>query len=251
MTAVPDIPQHQPLTVVALNAFVSSTLKEGKGVRRLRVEPLLFLEVRPRTGVKPPTGSASWVLRYTFAGIKTSQGLGSFVMPEKQGKPEKEGIASQPKAKGSKSTGVSLASARDMAHTARSLLVGGVNPVQHKREGLQAAKNNHERTVQFAVEQWLAADTKKLTSPKYAAQKQRRLLEVLNYSDSKAKVRRLGGMPVALTTTENVTDSLGVLVSRGTHETARRVLSDLECRRRLNIDPPCRSNIDPGRVAGF
>jgi hypothetical protein len=23
------------------------------------------------------------------------------------------------------------------------------------------------------------------------------------------------------------------------------------CQRRLNIDPPCRSNIDPGRVAGF
>ena len=25
----------------------------------------------------------------------------------------------------------------------------------------------------------------------------------------------------------------------------------LYCQRRLNIDPPCRSNIDPGRVAGF
>ena len=24
-----------------------------------------------------------------------------------------------------------------------------------------------------------------------------------------------------------------------------------ECQRRLNIDPPCRSNFDPGRVAGF
>ena len=24
----------------------------------------------------------------------------------------------------------------------------------------------------------------------------------------------------------------------------------VECRRRLNIDPPCRSNSDPGRVAG-
>ncbi|MEY3125503.1 MAG: hypothetical protein RLZZ573_2023, partial [Pseudomonadota bacterium] len=27
--------------------------------------------------------------------------------------------------------------------------------------------------------------------------------------------------------------------------------SNLFCRRRLNIDPPCRSNIDPGRVASF
>ena len=28
-------------------------------------------------------------------------------------------------------------------------------------------------------------------------------------------------------------------------------ISVLTCQRRLNIDPPCRSNIDPGRVAGF
>ena len=26
---------------------------------------------------------------------------------------------------------------------------------------------------------------------------------------------------------------------------------DATCQRRLNIDPPCRSNIDPGRVAEF
>ena len=26
---------------------------------------------------------------------------------------------------------------------------------------------------------------------------------------------------------------------------------ELRCRRRLNVDPPCRSNIDPGRVANF
>ena len=28
-------------------------------------------------------------------------------------------------------------------------------------------------------------------------------------------------------------------------------IRDYACRRRLNIDPPCRSNIDPGRVAAF
>ena len=26
-------------------------------------------------------------------------------------------------------------------------------------------------------------------------------------------------------------------------------IDSLDCQRRLNIDPPCRSNIDPGRVA--
>ncbi len=29
------------------------------------------------------------------------------------------------------------------------------------------------------------------------------------------------------------------------------VFERVDCQRRLNIDPPCRSNIDPGRVAGF
>ena len=39
----------------------------------------------------------------------------------------------------------------------------------------------------------------------------------------------------------------------GKIEDARASTTDPEarCRRRLNIDPPCRSNIDPGRVAGF
>jgi integrase len=41
-------------------------------------------------------------------------------------------------------------------------------------------------------------------------------------------VRKLGEMSIALVTTENITDSLDVLLKRGTHETARRVLGDLE-----------------------
>ncbi len=28
-------------------------------------------------------------------------------------------------------------------------------------------------------------------------------------------------------------------------------ISEIECQRRLNIEPPCRSNIEPGRVASF
>lgn len=31
----------------------------------------------------------------------------------------------------------------------------------------------------------------------------------------------------------------------------QRIADLLGCQRRLNIDPPCRSNIDPGRVAEF
>lgn len=180
-----------------LRQFIAETVASGAAVRRLFVEQYLFLEVRTKTG------TASWVFRYTFAGAKSSQGFGKF-------------------------PGVGLAEAREKARHARELLVKGVSPIEAKRAGLQGAKLRHERTVSFAVEHWLQADTKKLTSSKYAAQKGRRLAEVLDFSDAKLRVRRLGSMPVATVTTENVTDSLDVLVSRGTHETARRVLSDLE-----------------------
>lgn len=195
MTTAKD--QNRHLTVSELTRFIADAMASGKKVRRLLVEQYLFLEVRALTG------GVSWVFRYSFAGVKSSQGFGKF-------------------------PGVGLAEAREKARHARELLTRGINPVEAKREGLQGAKLRHERTVEFAVEQWLAADTKKLTSPKYAAQKKRRLSEVLDYSDAKLRVRRLGGMPVANVSTENITDSLGVLVSRGTHETARRVLSDLE-----------------------
>ncbi len=193
--ALKDSTRH--LQVAELKQFIAETMTGGAAVRRLLVEQYLFLEVRTKTG------AASWVFRYSFAGVKSSQGFGKF-------------------------PGVGLAEAREKARHARELLVRGVSPIEAKRAGLQGAKLRHERTVLFAVAQWLAADTKKLTSPKYAAQKERRLREVLDFSDAKLKVRRLGGMPVATVTTENVTDSLAVLVSRGTHETARRVLSDLE-----------------------
>jgi hypothetical protein len=34
-------------------------------------------------------------------------------------------------------------------------------------------------------------------------------------------------------------------------KSAKSLGVDPDCPRRLNIDPPCRSNIDPGRVAAF
>ena len=190
-----------------LTRFISETKASGAAVRRLLVSQHLFLEVRTRT--VGGSGSASWVFRYSFAGGKSSKSVKCSL-----------GFGKYP--------GVGLAEAREKARHARELLVKGVSPIEAKRTGLQGAKQRHERTVFYAVEHWLAANTKKLTSPKYAAQKGRRLDEVLQYGDAKRKVRKLGGMPVATVSTENVTDSLDVLVRRGTHETARRVLSDLE-----------------------
>lgn len=185
------------LTTTELRQFVSDTLAGGSAVRRKLVEPMLYLEVRPATR------AASWVFRYTFAGKKTSQGFGKW-------------------------PGVGLKEAREKASAARVLLSRGVSPVESKRNNLEAEKQRQVRTVGAAVAEWLASDTKKLTSPKYAAQKARRLEEVLKFTHKGRKVHPLGQMPVTTVTTENVTDSLSVLVDRGTHETARRVLGDLE-----------------------
>jgi integrase len=185
------------LTTAELRQFVGDTLAGGAAVRRKLVEPMLFLEVRPATQ------AASWVFRYTFAGKKTSQGFGKW-------------------------PGVGLKEAREKASVARVLLSQGISPVESKRVNLEAERQRQVRTVGAAVAEWLASDAKKLTSPKYAAQKARRLDEVLTFTHKGRKVHALGQMPVTTVTTENVTDSLSVLVDRGTHETARRVLGDLE-----------------------
>lgn len=184
-------------TVAEIKEFVSKTLASGVSVARLLVEQSLYLEVRARTQ------SASWVFRYTYAGTKGSMGFGRW-------------------------PGAGLKEATDKAQHARTLISQGVSPIEAKRTGLQGAAERKLRTVDAAIAEWLTSDAKKLTSPKYAAQKARRIYEVTGYRDTASKVRKLGDMSVALVTTENVTDSLDVLVKRGTHETARRVLADLE-----------------------
>lgn len=186
--------------VSELEQFVRETLASEVAVKRLLVEQYLFLEVRARTQ------SASWVFRYSYGGKKASAGFGRF-------------------------PGVGLAEARRKAENARVLLTQGVNPVASKRANIATAKLHQQRTVAAAVSEWLASHTKRLTSDKYALQKRARLDDVLNYTKLDTKtthaVSALGLMPVAKVTTENVTDSLGVLTNRGAHETARRVLGDL------------------------
>ena len=186
--------------VSELEQFVRETLASGVGVRRLLVEQYLFLEVRARTQ------SASWVFRYSYGGVKASRGFGRF-------------------------PGVGLAEARKKAEAARLLLTEGVNPIESKRAHVGTAMLHKQRTVAAAVTEWLATNTKTLTSPKYAMQKKARLDDVLNYTKpangDAGAVYALGKMPVAKVTTENVTDSLAVLTDRAAHETARRVLGDL------------------------
>nr|WP_255429558.1 tyrosine-type recombinase/integrase [Ramlibacter albus] len=159
--------------------------------------------------VRPPV-SASWVFRYSIPGgkagkaTKNSMGLGPF-------------------------PGISLKEAKQTAEQLRGLLARGIDPVQYKRAGHEAAHAERARqahTVGAAVEAWLVQDTRKLTSPKYAAQKGRRLDDALDHSAGRAALR---GMPVAAVETADIAAALEVFTARKAPaiETARRVLQDL------------------------
>ena len=167
-------------------------------MRRLLVSQGLFLEVRARTQ------SASWVFRYSYVGVKASRGFGRW-------------------------PGVGLAEATKKAADARILLAKGVSPIEDKRRLLQAAKQRHTHTVADAVKQWLRGDAEKLTSHKYAAQKERRLLEVLTYKRP-PDVPPLGDMPVASVRTLDITGSMDVFIrdGRDARDTYRKVISDLK-----------------------
>ena len=211
---MPPIPKRDPakqLTTAELKQFVSDTLASGVSVRRLLVEQSLFLEARARTQ------SASWVFRYAYGGERS--GVKGVKGP--QGVRAAMGFGRWP--------GVGLAEAREKARHARELLSQGVNPVEAKRSGLQTAKQRHIHTVADAVKQWLKGDAEKLTSPKYAAQKERRLLEVLTYKRP-PDVSPLGDMPVASVRTLDITGSMDVFLRNGrdARDTYRKVISDLE-----------------------
>jgi integrase len=208
LTTSPRNDPTRTLTVSELKQFVSETLagsvtvrrrpaSQGT-VRRLLVSQGLFLEVRERTL------SASWVFRYSYEGVKASRGFGRW-------------------------PGVGLAEASRKAADARILLAKGVSPIEDKRRLLQAAKQRHTHTVADAVREWLKGDAENLTSPKYAAQKGRRLREVLAYRRP-PDVSPLGDMPVASVRTLDITGSMAVFLrdGRDARDTYRKVISDLE-----------------------
>ena len=190
------------ITVKGLEAFVKATIA-GDSVRRMRVSKALFLEARPATQ------SASWVLRFTVpvadpkpggpTSIKASKGYGSF--PD-----------------------VGLATARKMAEADLLLLNAGTNPTEHKRAGLKASLTRLNRSVRTALDEWFPVNVTTLTSDKYAAQKKRRLLQVLDYKPD--ALPALGQSPISTVSREDISRAIGALKS--TPETARRVIKDLE-----------------------
>jgi integrase len=181
-------------------------LPAGTLLKRLNVGDRLFLEVRkPVKGA----GGASWVLRYSYAGKKQSLGLGRYDPKATRGEGAK-----------------TLAQARAAAAEKLAEIDKGIQPVKAARE--RVAKDVADRaaraavgvrTVRKAVEQWHGSTMGKLTSPKYAGQRLRRLEEYLGH---------IGDKPVALLTVADVADTLTALGASGRAETFRRSSADLE-----------------------
>lgn len=195
--STPKLP-GQLLTATQLKQFVGETLGGAATVRRLLVSQGLFLEVRARTQ------SASWVFRYGFAGVKASMGFGRW-------------------------PGVGLKEASEKAAVAREMLARGVVPIDEKRRLLRAAKMQRAHTVEHAVALWLKESREVLTSEKYAAQKERRLREVLEYARA-PDVYPLGRMPVVSVKKIDVANSMAVYLQNGrdAKDTYRKVIVDLE-----------------------
>jgi hypothetical protein len=81
--------------------------------------PALFLDGQGLNLQIIPTGSKSWILRFTLNGKSRTMGLGAY---------------------GDGSSGISLAKARELAAEARSLLKSGVDPIGAREQAINAGR---------------------------------------------------------------------------------------------------------------
>ncbi len=201
------------ITVPALDESIRNPKmvdKDGKAIkgdiRRIKAGDRLFLEVRKALSAAP---QASWVLRYTHHGKKQSLGLGKYFP---------QGVAGL--------GGVTLAQARKAAKVKLLEIDQGVQPVKARRAAAKKQASEiaarvalESRTVRGAVEGWHESTKGKLTSPKYAGQRLRRLEEYLTH---------IGPIAVAALTVADVADTFTKLGARDRAETFRRSSADLE-----------------------
>ena len=203
------------ITFNELNKLILD-VPEGMAVpRRIRVGDRLFLEVR-RPGTEP--ARASWVLRYTHL-------IGADLVDPKKPKRKNHSLGLGrywPDGPGQ----VTLKEARLKAKAGLLEIDKGIHPVearkaQEKDQAEQKAARvaREKRTVRRAVEGWHEATKGKLTSPKYAAQRLRRLEEYLDV---------IGHISVAALCVADVADAFNKLGARDRAETFRRSSADLE-----------------------
>lgn len=214
------------VTVLQVDAWVKAS---PVGVRRYAVAQNLFLEVRRKTADSVP--ASSWVFRWRVAGRDQSFGLGRYVPAGGDGHgvklraalAEAEALRARIHS-GNADLAAERRAARLEAHNreAAALAVQKARAAEQTREAEKAA-----RTVQAACEEWHDKSAHKLSSPKYAAQRLRRLQDFFPH---------IGGVPVADLQTEQVSTAfdamLQAVAEKGAGhsgaETLRRSSADLE-----------------------
>jgi integrase len=214
------------ITVKQLDAWVRAA---PVGVRRFAVAQNLFLEVRRKAVDASP--SASWVFRWRFEGKDHSCGLGRYVPSGLKGQgvtllqASQEASALRGKIKaGNGDLGTERRAARDHARA-------DAEEARLRNVAIEAAAERAAakavQTVRAACDAWHSATAGKLTSPKYAAQRARRLQDYYSY---------IGDVPAADLKTEHVSSAFDAMLSEiagaglghSGAETLRRSSADLE-----------------------
>lgn len=258
------------ITVAQLDSWVKGS---PQGVRRYAVAQNLFLEVRRKAADSEP--AASWVMRWRADGNDRSAGLGRYIPS------------------GAEGVGVKLADVTQAANALRVKIKTGSGDLAADRriareesklkehaakqaaralaEEDRRAKIKAAQTVEAACNEWHSRSAGKLTSPKYEAQRLRRLQDFFPH---------IGCIPVADLKTEQVSGAFDAMLEavegRGLGhsgvETLRRSSADLEkawayaagkgwCEgtnpvttARANLDKPKvvgRRHFDPAKLADF
>ena len=129
---------------------------------------------------------------------------------------------------------VTLAEARVLREAARKLLAQGVDPNVAKQEKKAVRLEASLNTFKIVAQEWLGKSKNERMDSTHA--------KVTNWLE-KDVYPFIGKMPISSIGPRDVLGALRHMEGRGALDSVQR------CQRRLNIDPPCRSNIDPGRVA--
>ena len=191
-------------------------------------------------------GARSWVLRTMVGDKRRHMGLGGF--PD-----------------------VPLAHAKEKARKARHDIEAGIDPIFQRKAVASAlrAQQATEKTFEQAAQGYLDAHSDTWRNPKHRAQWAATLQTYAYPHMGQLLVRDVGQeqvlaalTPIWKTKTETASRLRGRIESVLDWATVRKYRSgenparwkghlDMLCLRRLNSDPPCRFNIDPGRIVAF
>ncbi len=216
-------------TVEGLRKWAAEFEASGKKTARVGDGDGLYLEGRRSTGGV----GFSWVMRWRDGSVKNdrgvgtdrSKGLGAYLPTPSPAEKQAGGFVTlvQARAAAKKLRETFAAQGRDPGaakRAERDRLAAEAAEAQARRQTAELhAENLKRHTVAHAIRGWHSATSAELSSPKYAAQRLRRLEEY---------VAHIGETPVELLTRKDVADAHRALKAQERAETFARTSADLE-----------------------